>query len=67
MNKIREKAAVLWQGAEYREVVAAVASLVPLIPRFDYKNQSNIEEIKFKLAQKEMHETVMRLLKPEVL
>ncbi len=49
----------------YRNIVAKIASLSPVVPAFNYAGASNIEEIKFKLAQKAMHELVMSILNPK--
>lgn len=46
----------------YANVVAKVASLSPVVPAYDYKGESNIEEIKFKLAQKAMLDLVLSIL-----
>lgn len=48
----------------YGNLVVKIASLSPVIPPFNYEGQSNIEEIKFKLAQKAMHDLIMQHLKP---
>ncbi len=50
---------------QYRNVVEKIKSLAPVIPAFSYKGESNIEEIKFKLAQREMHDLVMSILQPK--
>jgi hypothetical protein len=50
-------------SAHYANVVAKVESLAPIVPAFNYSGASNIEEIKFKLAQKAMHDLVMSILK----
>lgn len=56
--------AELWQSAYYRDRIALIEKLRPLIPSFQYKGESNIEEIKFKLAQQQMFDAIIALLKP---
>ena len=53
----------LSQSGHYQMVIQKIESMEPVVPVFDYKNQSNIEEIKFKLAQKSMWELVLIILK----
>jgi hypothetical protein len=55
----------LSQSGHYHMVIQKIESMEPVVPVFDYKNQSNsnIEEIKFKLAQKSMWELVLTILK----
>lgn len=56
----------LWGSAHYREVVAKVEKLKPIVPKFDHEaGGTNIETIKFRLAQLEMYEAVIRMLKPD--
>lgn len=55
----------LWQSAHYRAVVAEIEKMAPCVPRFSYENQTNLETIKGRLVEKQFHETVMRILKPE--
>ena len=55
----------LLQTHEYKVVLQAVEKVSPVVPVFDYKGEGNIEEIKFKLAQKQMHDLVMKILKGE--
>lgn len=62
---IKAGVAELWQSHFYRQAVAKIEELRPTVPRFDYKGESNIEEIKFKLAQLELHQTIISILKPE--
>lgn len=57
--------AELQQSPYYRAIVAEVARHVPVVPAFNYAGGSNIEEIKFKLAQRAMHELVMTILSPK--
>lgn len=59
----RVSVAEIQQSPYYRNIVDKVASLSPVVPPFDHKGQSNIETIKFKLAQREMHDLVMQILK----
>lgn len=51
--------------ATYRFLMEQIEKLRPVVPRFDYKDQSNFEEIKFKLAQLQMYTNIMSILKPE--
>ena len=64
MKDYRKLSAELWQSLQYRQIVDVVAELRPVVPQFDYKTGGNIEELKFKLAQQQMHDTVMSVLKP---
>ena len=67
MKEISYKVSVaeMWQSPQYQNIVAKIASVAPVVPAYTYKGESNIEEIKFKLAQREMHTLVMQLLKGE--
>ena len=67
MNELSYKTAVAEIGRSpyYLAILRRVEELAPPVPAFDYKGESNIEEIKFKLAQREMHSLVMRILKGE--
>lgn len=58
-------AKTLWGAHEYKVVVDKVKSLSPVVPVFNYSGESNIEEIKFKLAQKSMHDLVLSILVPK--
>lgn len=55
----------LWGSHPYKVVIAKVKSVAPVVPVFDYKGESNIEEIKFKLAQKSMHDLILSILIPQ--
>jgi hypothetical protein len=55
--------ALMTESGHYKFVVEKIESLEPVVPVFDYKSQSNIEEIKFKLAQKEMWKLILTVLK----
>lgn len=55
----------LSQSPYYQAIVRKIQSLAPVVPPFNYAGTSNIEEIKFKLAQKSMHELVMSILSPK--
>jgi len=59
------KAAVseLRQSGHYNMVIQKVESLEPVVPVFDYRGQSNFEEIKFKLAQRQFWELIVNVLK----
>jgi hypothetical protein len=67
VNELSYKTAVaeLQQSPYFKAIVLKVASLAPVIPSYDYMGASNIEEIKFKLAQRTMHELVMSILSPK--
>ncbi len=53
----------LSQSGHYQMVIQKIESMAPVVPVFDYKNQSNFEEIKFKLAQKSMWELILTIMK----
>lgn len=61
----RVSVAEIIQSPQYQNILTKVQSLSPVVPAFDFKGTSNIEEIKFKLAQREMHDLVMRILRGE--
>ena len=61
----RTSVAEIGQSPYYQNIVNKIASVSPVVPAFDYKGGSNIEEIKFKLAQREMHNLVMQILRGE--
>ncbi len=65
MREVPYKVAVaeIIQAPQYQAVLHKVASLAPVVPTFNYAGESNIEEIKFKLAQREMLELVLTVLK----
>lgn len=67
MKAIPFRAAVMeiGQSPYYRAIVEKVESTRPVIPIFNYTGESNIEEIKYKLAQLQMHELVMSILNPK--
>ena len=67
MKELSYKTAVaeIGQSPYYQAIVLKVESLAPMVPAFDYKGESNIEEIKFKLAQLQMLELVLRVMKGE--
>lgn len=48
----------------YKAVVAKVNSLKPIIPTYDFSGKSNIEEIKYKLAQDNLFNLIMQVLNP---
>lgn len=52
------------QSPYYLAVIHKIESLQPVIPPFNYSGDSNIEEIKFKLAQKVMLDLVLQHMKP---
>lgn len=65
MQKHDSKLAELWGSSYYRERVQMVEKLKPSIPRFAYDGDSNIEEIKYKLARLQAIEDVLSLIKPQ--
>ena len=50
-------------SGHYKMVIQKIESMEPVVPVFDYRNQSNFEEIKFKLAQKSMWELILTIMK----
>lgn len=58
-------AKTLWRAHEYKVVVEKIKSLAPVVPAYNYKGETNIEEIKAKLAQRDMHELVLKILIPQ--
>ena len=61
----RTSVAELCQSPYYQSILNKVASLLPPVPSYNFMGDSNVEEIKYKLAQRDMHELVMRVLKGE--
>lgn len=58
------KVAELWASAHYRDVVAEIEAVRPLVP--DYAPETNnVEEMKFNSAKKQMHDLVLAILKPK--
>jgi hypothetical protein len=53
------------RSALTKNIVAKLQSLAPVVPAFNYAGESNIEEIKFKLAQRSMHALVMSVVNPK--
>ncbi len=49
----------------YRNIVAKIESLAPVVPKFNHEGASNIETIKYELARREMHSLVMAILNPK--
>jgi hypothetical protein len=54
--------AEIGQSPYYQAIVRRVQECAPIVPAYHYAGDSNIEEIKFKLAQREMHALVMSIL-----
>ena len=50
---------------DYRNIVSKIESVAPIVPAYDYKGETNIEEIKAKLAMRTMHDLVMSILNPK--
>lgn len=67
MQEVPFKVAVaeLSQSPYFRAIVHEIERRAPVIPAYDASGVSNIEEIKFKLAQRAMHELVMSILSPK--
>lgn len=67
MNEYPWQVAVaeLSQAPQYAAILKKIADLAPIVPAYTYKGDSNIEEIKFKLAQRELHTLVMNILNPK--
>ena len=67
MKELHYRTAVseISQSPYYRNIVDKIASLAPLVPVYDFKGESNIEEIKFRLAQRAMHDLIMQVLRGE--
>lgn len=53
----------LSQSGHYQMVIQKIESMKPVVPVFNYKGESNFEEIKFKLAQEEFWKLVLTILK----
>lgn len=64
MNLPKKEVFELQLSHQYRVVMEFLADLRPRIPQFNYAGESNIEEIKFKLAQQQYHDFVMTILNP---
>lgn len=67
MKELHYRAAVAEIGPSpyYQNILQAVEKLAPLVPSYSYKGESNIEEIKYKLAQREMHTLILKVLRGE--
>jgi hypothetical protein len=55
----------LLHSPHYQNVLAKIKSLAPIVPEYDYKGPTNIEEIKARLAERRMHDLVMAILNPK--
>ena len=64
MINVRKHVNALWQSHEYKEVVNAIESIRPPFPRYD-PITNNVEQAKYLLAQIQMHDLVMTILKPK--
>jgi predicted transcriptional regulator len=53
----------LMQNGHYKMVIQKIESMKPVVPVFNYKGDSNFEEIKFKLAQEEFWKLVLTIMK----
>lgn len=49
---------------QYKVLVEFLKSRRPTVPAFDYAGPSNVEEIKFKLAQQQHHDLLMSIINP---
>lgn len=56
--------AELWQSPLYRQIVDKIEALRPLVPDYDPK-ADNTDQWKFESAKKQMHDLVLKILKPE--
>jgi hypothetical protein len=56
-------AADLWMDGKYREIVSLIEEARPGIPAYNFRD-SNIEEMKYRSAQRELHDLIMKILKP---
>lgn len=67
MKELNYKVAVAEIGHSpyYQAILQAVEKLAPLVPEFEHTGTSNIETIKYKLAQRGMHALIMRVLRGE--
>lgn len=55
--------ALMSESGHYKMVIEKIESMKPVVPSFDYGGNSNIEEIKFKLAQEKMWQSILTILK----
>ncbi len=67
MKEVPFRASVeeLSQSPHFKNVVAKIQSLAPVVPEYDYTGPTNIEMIKARLAERRMHELVMSILNPK--
>lgn len=61
----RVAVAELADSAYFRAIVAEIESRAPIVPAYDYRGATNIEEIKAKLAMRTHHELVMSIINPK--
>lgn len=52
----------LQMSHQYKVLAAYLQSLRPLVPQFDHAGQSNIETVKFMLAQQQHHDLIMKII-----
>lgn len=57
--------AEIFPSPHYQRILEAVRKMEPIVPAFDYKGATNIEEIKARLAQRTHHEAIMNVLNPK--
>ena len=63
INLCKAFAADLWSDGKYREIVSLIEEARPGIPAYNFRDP-NIEEMKYRSAQRELHDLIMRILKP---
>lgn len=65
MDKAARASAIELKGNHhFRVVLGAIESIRPLVPDYD-PTTNNVEEIKFRSAQKQLHDLVMAILRPQ--
>ena len=64
MINVRKQVRTLSQSLEYRNVVDAIQSVCPPPVMYDPVT-NNVELVKYRLAQWQMHDLVMTILKPK--
>lgn len=62
MNNPRKEVHELMLSHQYKVLQEFLGTLRPIVPAYDYKGDSNIEEIKFKLAQQQHHDLLMKII-----
>lgn len=65
MNLPRKEIADLLMSHQYKVVMAFLESMRPVVPKFNHAGESNIETVKFMLAQQQHHDAIMAYLNPK--